>query len=124
MARTSRRQSRVEALADKNPVPPKTGIVEAVGVAVTSAAGKERAKELERAMSDAVTAAYAAGVTDPDEMRQRMLDARVAKARELDAPPDKSPRSKRVAKKPAEKSAPAKKPTEKSAPAKKKLTLG
>lgn len=56
-------------------------VVEAVGVAVGhdgSPAGISWAKQLEAAMTAAVEQAQAEGVTDPDEIRRRILDARDA----------------------------------------------
>jgi len=51
--------------------------VEAVGVAVKSMSGDhERARAVERAMSDAVAECYAEGVTDPVVVKARMDAAR------------------------------------------------
>ena len=54
-------------------------IVSAVGVAVNSLSddGQERAKAIEKAMSDAVMECYADGITDPELVRARMLEARM-----------------------------------------------
>jgi hypothetical protein len=51
--------------------------VEAVGIAVKALSGDhERARAVERAMSDAVAECYAAGVTDPVVVKARMDAAR------------------------------------------------
>ena len=47
-------------------------IAEATGTATYGA----RAKDIERAMAEAVAQAYVEGVTDPDEIRRRQLEAR------------------------------------------------
>jgi hypothetical protein len=55
-------------------------IVSAVGVAAgMHVAGQEKSdlnKALEKAMSDAVSQAHADGLSDPDQIRQRILKAR------------------------------------------------
>lgn len=53
-------------------------IVEAVGVSANSLwpSGKARAKLIEMAMSEAVLAASAAGITDPVKVREMMMTAR------------------------------------------------
>lgn len=53
--------------------------VSSVGVAVMSSLGikNERAKHIEKAMSDAVAECYADGVTDVDVIKNRMKEARV-----------------------------------------------
>jgi hypothetical protein len=53
--------------------------VEAVGVAVKSMSGdQERARAVERAMSDAVAECYADGERDPEIIKARMAEARRA----------------------------------------------
>jgi adenylylsulfate kinase-like enzyme len=52
----------------------KPTIVEATGSAT---AGKSAsAREIEKAMAEAIEQALAEGVTDPDEIRERQLEAR------------------------------------------------
>lgn len=62
----------------------KQKIVEAVGVAVSSK-DKTVAKAIEVAMIEAVEAAAADGVTDPDAVRERMMIARAAVSGEAKA---------------------------------------
>jgi len=60
-------------------------IVEAVGVSVNALdpARRPLAKRIEAAMTQAVVAAQAEGVTDADELTRRMLAAR-ARVREVE----------------------------------------
>lgn len=59
---------------------PRGRVAEGTGVAVRSIApgqaGRDRARLVERAMSDAVLESSAEGITDPKIVRQRMLEAR------------------------------------------------
>ena len=57
--------------------------VKAVGVMVgtVSESGQARAKAIEKVMSDAVAECYADGVTDPEIVKARMLEAREKFAR-------------------------------------------
>jgi hypothetical protein len=57
----------------------KPTIVEAVG----SATGGKGSKDIEKAMADAVTKAVAEGITDPEEIRKRQLEARAKIKKEL-----------------------------------------
>lgn len=62
-------------------VPVESKLVEAVGIAVGhdgTESGISRAKLIETAMTAAVVQAQAEGVTDPDEIRARILAARDA----------------------------------------------
>lgn len=59
-------------MADSEQAPPVTGIVSAVGIVARS--GSPRlGKLLEEAMSAAVLKCAEEGITDPDEIRARML---------------------------------------------------
>lgn len=57
-------------------VPIVQGTVEAVGTASLALRNPGLAQAIEAAMSKAVEMAYAEGLTDPDEIRERMLEAR------------------------------------------------
>ncbi len=64
-----------KAAAQADKVEPR--IAEATGAAASAKDG-DLAKRIETAMSDAVTEAAAKGITDPNQIRQRMLEARDA----------------------------------------------
>jgi len=67
-------------------VPPVSKIVESVGIAVKLPPGQEnRAKLLEKAMSDAVLECSSQGISDPDKVREAMRVARETVKAELDA---------------------------------------
>lgn len=57
---------------------PKSKVVEAVGLAMSTRGRNKgsRAQMIEAAMQQAIVDAQAEGITDPDEMRNRMLNAR------------------------------------------------
>lgn len=51
-------------------------VVRAVGIAVGRNTMPDRASKVEAAMQDALVAAQSEGVTDPAELRKRMIEAR------------------------------------------------
>jgi hypothetical protein len=51
-------------------------VVEAVGTAASQSNNTPSAKDIEAAMAQAAEQAQAEGVSDPDEIRSRMLEAR------------------------------------------------
>jgi len=51
-------------------------IIEAAGIAGSSGIQGVSALEIEQAMADAVTKAFAAGITDPEELCRLQLEAR------------------------------------------------
>jgi hypothetical protein len=51
-------------------------VVEAVGSAASASNDTPSAKAIEDAMSQAAADAQAEGISDPDEIRERMLEAR------------------------------------------------
>lgn len=54
-------------------------IVEAVGAGVASVSGRSSlVKRIEQAMTDAIRDAYRDGISDPAEIRRRMMAARAA----------------------------------------------
>lgn len=57
---------------------PKKGIVEAVGTAASASNDTVSARDIEAAMSKAAADAQAEGISDPNEIRDRMLAARKA----------------------------------------------
>lgn len=60
-------------------------IVEAVGISANSSLGRNKAlaRAIEKAMSDAVLEANAAGITDPVKVKEAMMAARELVKREL-----------------------------------------
>lgn len=61
----------------------KTVVAEATGTASSASGGTVVPGDIEKAMAEAAAQAQADGVTDPDEVRERMLAARKA----VKAPP-------------------------------------
>jgi len=51
-------------------------VVQAVGTAATDSGAAYTARDIEAAMSQAAADAQAEGISDPDEIRERMLEAR------------------------------------------------
>lgn len=73
---SERNQHRARQAGILNPGAPKTGIVRAVGISVGRRGGHERQMVIQQAMLAALQLAQAEGVTDPAELRSRMLAAR------------------------------------------------
>lgn len=75
-------------MAKKQTGKQKPQVAEAAGSASSSSGAGYSAADIEKAMSEAAATAQAEGITDPDEIRARMLEARRAVKE-----PDRAPAS-------------------------------